>query len=425
VIAAGLVGQEEQVKRYRVDGEVGRFEFETYRVEGESGEVVDTADLYSVLTGQEWYRTEGFKEIGFVHGTIKGSFRQTATWLNRVRHQPEGTPGRTLSHNSEQEGERLLKHLTQKAEQVLSEHQFVLNQPPPEQQADYQSQTLIALDPASVLAAVKACAPDPSYEAQMLKNPVPYEVAAESVQVSIDPVGVKKQKESREGSPKTKKREMAYQTVAHLQHGERAYILNGRDIGTVLTLILAFLLHNDLLKYNLFFFVDGQRSLNSAILALFAWFGPLQLILDWYHLQEKCQSQLSMALQGRDIRNQFLDQLLPLLWLGAVERAITLLQTIETEHIKNQTRLDELIGYLQRQQPYIPCYAVRKHLGLRNSSNCGEKSNDLLVSARQKHNGMSWSSTGSVALAALTALVRNNEYQQWFHSQTIRFSFAT
>lgn len=407
-----------------MDGEVGRFEFETYRVEGEGGEVVDTADLFPALTGQEWYRTEGFKEVGFVHGTIKGSFRQTASWLNRLRHQPEGTPGRTLSHNSEQEGERLLEHLSQKAAQVLREHQFELNQPPLEQQAQYQSQALIRLDPESVLAAVKACAPDPNYEAEMLKNPVPYEVVAESVQVSIDPVGVKKQKDSREGSPKAKKREMAYQTVAHLQHGERAYTLNGGDIGTVLSLILAFLLHNDLLKYNLFFFVDGQRSLNSAILALFAWFGPVQLILDWYHLQDKCKSQLSMALQGRERRNQILDQLLPLLWLGAVERAIALLQAMETEHIKNQTRLDELIGYLQRQQPYIPCYAVRKRLGLRNSSNCGEKSNDLLVSARQKHNGMSWSPTGSVSLAALTALVRNNEYQQWFQFQTVRFSFA-
>jgi hypothetical protein len=103
---------------------------------------------------------------------------------------------------------------------------------------------------------------------------------------------------------------------------------------------------------------------------------------------------------------------------------IALLQAIETEHIKNQARLDELIGYLQRQQPYIPCYALRKRLGLRNSSNCGEKSNDLLVSARQKHNGMSWSSTGSVSLAALTALVRNNEYQQWFQFQTVPFSFV-
>jgi hypothetical protein len=131
-----------------------------------------------------------------------------------------------------------------------------------------------------------------------------------------------------------------------------------------------------------------------------------------------------MALSGRDLRNQLLDQLLPLLWLGCVDRAMALLQTLEAASIKNQARLDDLIGYLKRQQPYIPCYAVRQSLGLRNSSNRGEKANDLLVSTRQKHNGMSWSPPGSVALAALTALVRNNEYQQWFQSQTIRFSFA-
>lgn len=387
--------------------------------------MVDTADLFPPLTGQEWYRTVGFKEIGFVHGTINGSFRKTADWFNRVRHQPDGTPSRTLSHNSDQEGARFLDHLSQKANQVITAHQFNLNQPPAEKQAHYQSQAFVCLAPDRVVEAVKTCAPDPSYEAEMLKNPVPYEALADSVQVSIDPVGVKKQKESRDGKPAEKKREMIYQTVAHLQQGDRSYTLNGRDVGTVLRLILAFLLHNELLKYNLLFFVDGQRSLNNSILALFAWFGPVQLILDWYHLEDKCKSLLSMALKGRDIRNQVLEQLLPLLWLGTVERAIALLRAIETDHIKNQTRLDELIGYFQRQQPYIPCYAVRKALGLRNSSNCGEKSNDLLVSARQKHQGMSWSPIGSVALAALTALVCNNEYKQWFQSQTIRFSFAT
>jgi hypothetical protein len=31
---------------------------------------------------------------------------------------------------------------------------------------------------------------------------------------------------------------------------------------------------------------------------------------------------------------------------------------------------------------------VRRELGLRNSSNQGEKANDLLVAARQKHHGM-------------------------------------
>jgi hypothetical protein len=387
--------------------------------------VIDTGDLFPTLTGQEWYRTVGYKEIAYGHGTINGSFRKTAAWFNRVRHQPEGTPGRTLSHNSEQEGERFLDHLSQKAEQVLTEHQFSLHQPPAEKQAPYQSQPFVCLAPERVVEAVKRCVPDQSYEAEMLKNPVPYEAPVDSVQVSIDPVGVKKQKESRDGKSKEKKREMVYQTVAHLQYQDRSYTLNGPGIGAVLPLILAFLLHNDLLKYNLLFFVDGQRSLNNSILSLFAWFGPLQLILDWYHLEEKCKQLLSMALAGRDLRNQLLDQLLPLLWLGCVDRAMALLQAIKAGPIKNQDRLDELMGYLKRHRPYIPCYAVRQSLGLRNSSNRGEKANDLLVSARQKHNGMSWSPTGSVALAALTALVRNNEYKQWFQSQTIRFSFVT
>ena len=58
----------------------------------------------------------------------------------------------------------------------------------------------------------------------------------------------------------------------------------------------------------------------------------------------------------------------------------------------------------------IPVYAVRRELGLRNSSNRGEKANDLLVAERQKHNGMSWSPSGSVALASGTALKHNREY---------------
>jgi hypothetical protein len=82
--------------------------------------------------------------------------------------------------------------------------------------------------------------------------------------------------------------------------------------------------------------------------------------------------------------------------------------------IKNQDVCNNLINYLKRNQPYIPCYAVRKKLGLRNSSNIGEKMNDLIVSNRQKHNGMSWSRSGSVALATLTALKRNKEYVNWF-----------
>lgn len=50
--------------------------------------------------------------------------------------------------------------------------------------------------------------------------------------------------------------------------------------------------------------------------------------------------------------------------------------------------------------------------------------NDLLVSDRQKHNGMRWSGSGSSALAALDALKRNNEYQHWFEYHEIELKQA-
>ncbi|MCP4524280.1 MAG: hypothetical protein GY833_00005, partial [Aestuariibacter sp.] len=167
-----------------------------------------------------------------------------------------------MSHNSEQEGIRLLAHLEQKSVDILNAQEFVADQPPLSKQEQYQQQGFVAQVPEQVQDAIERSAPDESYIAEMKNNPVPYEVAAQSVQISIDPVGVKHQKETHDGVPKESKRDMVYQTVAHLQHTERVYLFNGRRIATVLRLILTFLLHNDLLKFNLIFFVDGQRSLS-------------------------------------------------------------------------------------------------------------------------------------------------------------------
>ena len=83
-----------EIKRYRVDGEIGRFEFDNY-CEKSSGE-----SLFSTLHGKEWYRTSGFKEIGFVHGTVEGSYRKTSDQINRMRHQEGATPFRTLRDNT-------------------------------------------------------------------------------------------------------------------------------------------------------------------------------------------------------------------------------------------------------------------------------------------------------------------------------------
>ena len=42
---------------------------------------------------------------------------------------------------------------------------------------------------------------------------------------------------------------------------------------------------------------------------------------------------------------------------------------------------------------------------------------------RQKHNGMSWSKSGSVSLATITALKRNKESDKWFKEKKLTLSY--
>jgi hypothetical protein len=161
--------------------------------------------------------------------------------------------------------------------------------------------------------------------------------------------------------------------------------------------------------------------LDSLVLAYFSWYTNKSIILDWYHLHKKCKELLSMALNGRDNRNAVLQNLMPLLWHGLVDQAIACLKNLSEAEIKNEDERMHLVQYLAKNRPMIPVYAVRRELGLRNSSNRGEKANDLLVAERQKHNGMSWSPSGSVALASVTALKHNREYHKWFRERKIVF----
>ena len=189
--------------------------------------------------------------------------------------------------------------------------------------------------------------------------------------------------------------------------------------------MIAFIFKNGLTGKHFQFFTDGHRILNATILKCFKWYKNVGIILDWYHLEKKCKEQLSMALKGREIRNKVLEDLLPLLWNGLTDKAIDLLEKMEVSKIKDQSVLLKLVEHLSRNKNYIPCYSIRKKVGLRNSSNIGEKMNDLIVSDRQKHNGMSWSKEGSVALTSVTALERNDEWKNWFEHGEIEFKLVS
>lgn len=429
-------------------------------------------EFFFPLQGEEKYCTEGFKEIALIYGATEESYRKTSALVNRIRHQEfGGTPSRTIQAINEHEGLMLADHLEKEVLNIFQEHHFTPQGEPSSsvleslvvKQAIEEEGSIGESCPASIVSAsdsMDVLGPSFPHEAnedglnllvnkldieilnervktpdleeeirrEILQNPVPYEKREESVCISVDDVGAKKQKESRKPKssdpPGQSKRTYVQNTVIHVEQGEGSYILNGYGIWRVLRLLLAFLLNNDLLSHHLVFFVDGH-SLYSSVVQYFCWHPQVSVILDWYHLKKKCRELLSMASKGSKIRNAILEELMPFLWHGLVDQAIDYLSHVSTDQIKNDDELKHLMGYLEKNRGMIPVYAVRRELGLRNSSNRGEKANDLLVAARQKHNGMSWSKSGSVALAYVTALKKNQTYKTWFRKRELELKLVS
>lgn len=246
----------------------------------------------------------------------------------------------------------------------------------------------------------------------------------ECVYISIDDVGVKHQKDTRKDGG-SKEGKYVENTVIHVESKEGKYTITDVGMKNAFTLLVAFLVSNNLLENRLlYFFSDGAKNIKANIEEYFKPLCPYRLMLDWYHLEKRVTELLSMALKGsKEERHNIRYTLDRKLWAGNFDDAISYLQNIEKKHIKNQLRLDDAIDYLERKKENAACYALRKELGYRNSSNPAEKENDLVVANRQKHNGMSWSYAGSGALASITAMAQNEETDEWIRSAEIRFAF--
>lgn len=416
-------------KPYRIDGEAGRFEFATHCVfDSDGGLVFNSAtDFYPALGSREYYRTVGFKEIAYVYGDTEKSFRKTADLLNRVRHQQVGgTPFRTLRESTEREGGQIIDFLREKTARCLLDNGFGEDGSPISVDEKYSRAQPAAFDDNALLQAAEKL--EGQYDIdKLLSNPVLFESPESTIIVSIDDVTVKRQESKRpvgRAEPKERKQKKASNTVCHVEKGQARYTLNGGTIKEVLLFLIAFLFENELVGNRIQFFTDGHSILNDSILRTFSWIVNIGIVLDWYHLDKKCKETLSMALKGSRIRNDVLERLMPFLWHGLTQDAIAYLKGIDVEKVKNPEAMARLIAYLERNITYIPCYALRKQLELRNGSSIGEKMNDLIVSDRQKHNGMAWSKSGSVALATVTAMKRNNESGRWFWERKIDFRLA-
>jgi len=382
--------------------------------------------VFPALTSKEYYRTIGFKQIAYIYGDTEQSFRKTADLINRIRHQEAGgTPYRTLQETTQKEGERIIDSMREKTRLSLIENGFDEDGQPIAVDKKYSQAEGKIIEGDKVRAAAGKFSGQYDID-KLMGNPVFFESPESTVNISIDDVTVKRQEEKRHEKREVKegKRKYAHNTICHVEQGNLCYTLNGGGIKEVLMFLISFIFTNGLTKMRLQFFTDGHTKLNETIFKCFSWCANIGMILDWYHLHKKCKERLSMALRGKRIRNDILETLMPLLWHGLTVDAIAHLRGIANDDIKNIDEMEKMIEYLERNRNYIPCYALRRELGLRNGSSIGEKMNDLIVSERQKHKGMAWSKIGSVALATMTALKRNNEFGKWFEKNELNFCLA-
>jgi hypothetical protein len=166
--------------------------------------------------------------------------------------------------------------------------------------------------------------------------------------------------------------------------------------------------------------LDGERRLlvlGDGAAWIRAWFEGLgidskAMVLCWWHLRKRCYESMSSAGGPKERRRAFEKELLGQLWVGEVEAAIGLLRGA-LEWVRNPKAVEDLIGYLEKRRASIPDYEQRQRAGLWIASTRVEKFNDWAVSSRCKHQGMSWSAQGVLALATLEAARRNGELDEW------------
>ena len=360
---------------------------------------------------RERFKSNNFMELALDFATDESN-RKATRRLNRIRRETKGISPTTYRNTIEREGTAMQKHIEQKCDEALDNGGFVWNG------EVYENENFTVCTPQHILQAeIENAAIKLNIESYNASN---YEFPNDTVNVSIDDVGVKRQTEMRPKGENAEQAKRVETTVLHVQYKNKSYILNAMSLISGIKLLIGLLLQGGLLKKQIVVFADGARVIHAAVLKMLH-FANVKIILDWYHLQKKCKENLSMALKGSKVRNEFLEVLMPYLWFGNVDRAIRLLENIDPKKVRNQEYIRILMDYLRRIREHVPCYALRKELGLRNSSNLGEKANDIVVSHRQKHNGMSWSNKGSASFATVSSAYHNREILLWVHSHKINF----
>jgi len=415
------------IKPCTIECELGSLRITTYEImDFQAGKRLFTvADNYfERMDPNEKIVSARFRELmdSWCCGTP--SYRHVAEALNRFRLEPDGVKLTWLKDNVEKDGKQMNVMLHEQAEFVLEANGFEKDG---RLMPDTVVEAAVGTETSEERAAEWIEEINNAAAKLELKGPVKasyYEDPEITVNISADDVLTNRQVADRPDSKEKGQRKYVTNTVIHVEHKGDEYLICDPSIKGAFALLMGFLAANGLVGMPMYvLFIDGASDLKGPIETLFAPFN-YKIILDWFHLTEKLEQRLSSGMKNYKLRHIFEDEVMkPLLWYGNVAQAIESLKAIPDEDIRSQESITKLIEYLTRNEKYIPCYAMRHELGLRNSSNRVEKANDLVVSARQKNRGMSWSYNGSRCLASVTASWKNDELNSWCIDGNLRFSF--
>ena len=181
---------------------------------------------------------------------------------------------------------------------------------------------------------------------------------------------------------------------------------------------------------SLLLIADGAHWIRNFYTDMLAHIPNKQMILDWYHLHKKCYDLSSMICRDRTAKAGLLAKLYRPLWRGRVAEAVAVLVAYRPQ-AKNEKVLDQLITYLQDRHNFIPDYGQRRQdrryscAGAGIGSAQAEKGNDLIVTRRQKKQGMHCSLETSEALAALKTLILNGGWELYWRQRQVLPLVAT
>jgi len=170
---------------------------------------------------------------------------------------------------------------------------------------------------------------------------------------------------------------------------------------------------------SLLLLADGARWIRAFFRTLVVPLPTTLMILDWWHLRQKCAELGSRICRGHLAKERFLLQVQRRLWRGDVDGACAFVEAYRPQ-ARNTEKLDELLAYLRARREFLPNYRqryiTRRYIG----SGHTEKLNDQLVARRQKGAGRHWSQETSDALAALRTLLLNGGWARyWEHRQVL------